>query len=382
MLQISDDASTPLYQRIVDAVCEAVGSGTLTPGRKLPTRVELAESLGISPVTVSRSYELLQQRGVILQKRGSGTYVQPDALDRLKTIADSRPRFSSIVMVVGKPSLEQCPRDKREYITDIMVGVDDVLQQRAGRFVFAESLDHASLGDVTDDSAVLLIAPKHFEPGMLDTLAQRGVRVLGAWPSMLDRPVPAITFDPHQAPALACQHLIDCGYRQLGYIGEMGPSTLLGAKFFEFTNVLYRAGLDYQIQHVHEVSQAPGAAFEAAHEMAQAGDLPEAFFVGTDYSAMEVIRALIYMGLRVPEDVAVVGYGDIPEAARYTPPLTTVRLPRRQIGQRAGELLADNTPLSSTERFMLESELIVRGSTAGARKQVTVNEQAAHEQER
>lgn len=364
MLNISDDTGIPLYQRIVTAVCEEITSGRLAPGQKLPPRTALAKSLGISPVTVSRSYELLQQRGIIRQKRGSGTYVQPGAIDQLQKAADLGRPFRSIVMVVGEPSLEQCPRDRREIITDIMLGVDDALQENVGRFVFVESFSRACLDGLTEGSVVLLVCPRHVEPAMFDVLTQRGVVVLGLWTSDLEIAVPRIAFDPHQAASLACQHLIDCGYRRLGFIGEMGHSALLGAKFFEFTNVLFRAGLDFQVQHVREVrSHTPGAAFEAILSMAQTGDLPEAFLVGADYNAMEVMRALKYIGRRVPEDVGVVGYGDIPEAAHCVPPLTTVRLPRRRIGQRAGRLLAERATPPSPQRFVLDSELIVRNST-------------------
>src|SRR5690606_31297416 len=97
-------------------------------------------------------------------------------------------------------------------------------------------------------------------------------------------------------------------------------------------------------------------------------DLPDAFFVDADWKAMEVVSALTHAGIRVPEDVGVIGYGDIPDLQGCVPRLTTVRLPRREIGQAVGrQLLAwmrDRTPLHSQ---MLDAKLGVRDSTASVK---------------
>ena len=94
------------------------------------------------------------------------------------------------------------------------------------------------------------------------------------------------------------------------------------------------------------------------------GDLPEAFFVETDEIAIPTLAILQEYGVRVPEDVGVVGYDDWDESARLDPPLTTVRTPRREIGRRAAEMLLEwptDGPLP--EDVFLPSVLIERCST-------------------
>lgn len=363
MIEISENPDVPLYQRIVEAVCEAVAAGRLGPGQKLPTKAALAKELGVSVFTVGHSYELLQQRGIVRQRRGSGTYVQGDAPDRLHEAEG--PRFHTIAVVVGEPTLTQVGQNWRTVITDIVGGVDDVLEHRAGRFQFVESFARASLSGLTEGSAVLLIRSKRTEPAVLEFLAQREIPVLQTWWHPSEVAVPCVNYELHHSPRLAVQHLIDCGYRRLGFVGHMGGEYALSGKFFAFTNTLYHAGLDFQLQHVRDVrNNQPGLAVGAALELAQRGDLPEALFVDTDVKAMEVMAVLQNAGLRVPEDIGVVGYDDIPEAAHCEPALTTVRPPRREIGRRAGQMLldwaCDRTPL---QNVMLESELIVRDST-------------------
>ena len=376
-LEVSTDARMPLYCRIAEALCRALLSGQLKPGQRLPARDALAKALQTSPVTVGRGYEWLHGRGLVEQKRRSGTWIRPDALALLRRDAPTAPntpglnpnpddaRFSEIVVVLGKPDLAGLNRDTLEIVTPILTGVADMLGERLGRYRYVESFDPACLETLRDDSAVLNFNSSSeccSVASSLHELGQRNIPVLGIWGHNEIPGLPRIDYSPYQAVNLACRHLLDCGYRRLGYIGGMGHD--LAPKFFEFTNVLFKAGLDFQFSHVREAGLRPGAAYRAATEIAQ-NDLPDAFFVDADWKAMEVVAALTHAGVRVPGDVGVVGYGDIPDLQNCKPRLTTVRIPRREIGQAVGrQLIAwrqHQTPLHSV---ILDSELIVRDSTA------------------
>lgn len=92
---------------------------------------------------------------------------------------------------------------------------------------------------------------------------------------------------------------------------------------------------------------------------------PSALFVTTDRQAMAVVNRLLEGGVRVPEDIAVVGYDDIPYAACSRVPLTTVAIPMRRMGEQAAEILFDRLDgIGSAEprQVLLVPELLVRGS--------------------
>jgi DNA-binding LacI/PurR family transcriptional regulator len=90
-----------------------------------------------------------------------------------------------------------------------------------------------------------------------------------------------------------------------------------------------------------------------------------AVFVANDQMALGVLRALREAGRRVPEDVSVAGFDDIPEAAYFWPPLTTVRQDFHEVGRHAFHLLLDRMAgAESDARRLVEPELIVRESTA------------------
>ncbi len=92
----------------------------------------------------------------------------------------------------------------------------------------------------------------------------------------------------------------------------------------------------------------------------------DAVFVASDVVALGAIGALRDAGRRVPDDISVVGFDDIPLAAYYDPPLTTVRLPASELGQAAGRALLERIadPTAAPSRTLLPTELIVRASTA------------------
>jgi LacI family transcriptional regulator len=91
---------------------------------------------------------------------------------------------------------------------------------------------------------------------------------------------------------------------------------------------------------------------------------PEAVFAASDIMALGALRAAREAGLRVPEDLALVGFDDMPFAARTEPPLTTVRQPIHQTGYVAAETLIDliNDPGSGPRRIILPASLVVRAS--------------------
>jgi len=361
-LQISEQSETPIYVRVAEAVCEEVTAGRMSPGDRLPPHTALAKQLGVSPLTVSRGYELLRNRGVVRRRRGSGTYIEHDALKRARS---SRQRcFGALRVVLGETSLTKGRRETLFIATDLLDGIREVIGQREAHFVYEESFTRDSMPAVRDDDAVLLMCPRESDPTFVEELSSRGIPIVQMWSTPVDVDVPQVTYDERQA-ALAVEHLVACGYKRIGFIGvKSRRHEPIAWKFGQYVNVLQEAGLDVSARYVRHAPVNPGSAYAAAHEIIQSGDLPEAFFVDTDYKAMEVIRALEVAGLKTPDDIGIAAYDDIPEAAQFTPELTTVRVARREIGRQVAQMLVDwPTDGSRPDDITVESELVVRAST-------------------
>jgi LacI family transcriptional regulator len=191
--------------------------------------------------------------------------------------------------------------------------------------------------------------------------------------------VPIVAVDPHTGPSdlvtvdsdnlrgarLATQHLLDLGHRRIGML--TGRPDLQSAQLREqgYRAALRDAGIAVEPDLVGMGAYDPEIAVSAARELLTGPGRPTAVFAANDLSAIATIDMAGDLGLRVPEDLSVVGFDNVPESALCTPPLTTVDQPIRLMGQRAVEMLVDlirgaDVP---TRHVTLATELVVRRST-------------------
>lgn len=368
MIHVVEESEAPIYRKVVDAVCEAVISGQMPPGKRLPARINLAKQIGVNATTVRRAYEYLEGQGIVLSRHGSGTYVSSDAVRRIREL--DRRRYQSIFVVVGETNLADCRRERVYIVSDILAGVSEVLGNGFDRYQFVRGFTEAELGHLDHQSAVLVKEPVEQDHALVDKLNERNVPLLAIWGHPIKLNIPRIGYDPLESVALGCRHLIECGYRRIGF---MGSKTHVGGmqagRFGAFTTELHAHGLDVFARYTMQAGYVPGEAYRAALELIRGGDLPEAIFVDNDTKAMELITALRDHGFAVPNDVAVVCHDDIPEARLFDPPLTAVRTPRREMGRHAAKLLMSwprdvRSPFDVLpDDFLLPSHLHVRDTT-------------------
>lgn len=160
----------------------------------------------------------------------------------------------------------------------------------------------------------------------------------------------------------AVEHLVELGHSSILHVA--GPLDWYDSRVRAeaFAESLHRAGL-----HAHSPIFGDWSS-DSGYEVGKTFPLNEAtaFFVSNDQMALGLIHGLHERGLRVPEDVSVVGFDDLPDARHFLPPLTTVRQNFAGLGVRIIELLMQTIedPTAKFERQLIEPELIIRESTA------------------
>jgi len=175
----------------------------------------------------------------------------------------------------------------------------------------------------------------------------------------------SVEVDNERAAASVVDHLVGLGHRRIGHIA--GPlSTTTGAeRAAGFRDALRAHRLAASTEFVVEAeAYAEAAGYAAAKRVLAAR--PTAIFAANDLLLLGALRAAREAGLSVPTDLSLVGVNDIPLAALIDPPLTTVRVPQREMGELAvGMLIAllEGRPVPAA-RVRLDTTLIVRGSTA------------------
>jgi DNA-binding LacI/PurR family transcriptional regulator len=178
--------------------------------------------------------------------------------------------------------------------------------------------------------------------------------------------VPVVTGDSFAGAALATQHLLQLGHRTVWHIA--GPTDWLEAqqRVAGWRSTLEAAGARVPPALVGDWSAKSG--YELGRGLASDPEVT-AVFVGNDLMALGLLRMLHEDGCELPSALSVIGFDDMPEAAYFTPPLTTIRQDFTEIGSRGFHLLLDEIESGgrSSDRVTVPPELIVRESTAAPR---------------
>ena len=210
----------------------------------------------------------------------------------------------------------------------------------------------------------MIVASNMIDDPLLDGLIERKMPVVQIGRNKRQE-VSSVDADNIHGAAMAVQHLVNCGCKKLGTVtGHMdlysSRDRLAG----------FKRGLQGKNLPIHEERIAFGDFTEQGGylqtKMLLANSEFDGLFIASDMMCFGALRALKETGLRVPEDVALVSFDDIPAAARHQPPLTTVRQPIHQMGAIAAQTLIDqleNDDTATPRRIILPTELVLRETT-------------------
>lgn len=260
------------------------------------------------------------------------------------------------------------------FFNDLAAGVEDAAAAMDIAVLLATSSERADRErlylDRFEQSRVdgLLVTPVGGSIKQLKAIRDRGTPVV-----LLDRLATtpgfsSVAVDDIEGGRLAGQHLVDAGCRDIAFVGgptslEQVHNRLLGAE-----RAARAAGA--RITHLATTRMAADEGRRVGLEIAAlpAAARPDGVFAANDLLALAILQALLLAGIRVPEDVALIGYDDIGFAALASVPLSSVRQPSYQMGRRAMELLAvgmlgGDESSTTAQHVVFVPELAARAST-------------------
>jgi len=179
-----------------------------------------------------------------------------------------------------------------------------------------------------------------------------------------DPDVPSVGSANWSGGLAATRHLIECGHRRIGIV--TGPEDMMCslARLDGYRSAMTTAGLEIDPGLIAFGDFHVEGGFARGREMLRRRDRPTAVFAGSDLQAIGVLEAAGALGLRIPEDLSVVGYDDVAVARWSRPALTTVHQPLRKMAEAATEMLLRlRAGESTTTRMELATSLVVRSST-------------------
>lgn len=174
-------------------------------------------------------------------------------------------------------------------------------------------------------------------------------------------PLHLVSIDHRQGARDATAHLVALGHRRVAHVAGPADWFEARARAEGWRSQLLDAGLP--VPDLVEGGWDASQGYAAGQRLLARREVPTAVFAANDHLALGLLRAFDDAGLRVPGDVAVVGYDDVPGSAFYGPPLTTVRQPFDDVGTRAIETLLSVLAGQAPEPTSSRPELVVRASS-------------------
>lgn len=333
--------------------------------KQAPTLAQVAKIAGVSQMTASRA--LNDKPGVSQETREQVLKIAADIGYIVNRSAQKLSGSRNGIIGIMTPVLDN------HYVGELVVGVG-----RAARAQGYETLVYTLFDEDRHSHRSVLGLIKQFTDGVVailpressyfNALAAAGVPVVAIDQRCSLDGFPSISVDSYGGAVRAVEHLAQLGHTRIGFVA--GDESIEGVRDRRrgYLDALARLGLPSDPSLIAQGDLSQMRAFDAANSLLALPEPPTAIFAVNDLSAFGVIAAARERGLKVPRDVSVVGFDDIPMASQVHPPLTTIRQPFAQMGR-----AAVNTLLSQMDneeaiapRIVLPTELIARESTGPA----------------
>ncbi|MFD8726038.1 LacI family DNA-binding transcriptional regulator [Streptomyces sp. NPDC059629] len=326
------------------------------------TLAEIAREAGVSTPTVSK----------VVNGRAD---VAPATRERVEELLHQygyqRRRSNS---APASPLLELVFHElESAWAMEVIRGVENVVREEGMSVVLSESSGRLSLGQSWMDGVLarrptgVVLVLSGLDEAQQAQLTSRDIPFVVMDPAGdPGQDMPAVGTTNWNGGLAATRHLLDLGHRRIGMIA--GPRRMMcsRARIDGYRAALETGGVAFDPALIREGNFYHETGYWAGLELLRLKDRPTAIFTGNDLQALGVYEAARELGLRIPEDLSVVGFDDLPLARWVGPPLTTVRQPLTEMAEVAARMVIDlargNPP--SALRVDLATSLVERSSTA------------------
>jgi len=320
---------------------------------------DVAKAAGVSPATVSRvlnGYDVSPERSARVHEAVRDLDYQPNGAARAlrRQVADV---WSAIVADVENP-----------FFTSVVRGLEDAARRHGHRVILCNSDEELDRERDYFDVAIaervggVVVAVASTRQSRLDALLENNIPVVAIDRRPVGHPVDCVLVNNRLGARQATSHLLEGGARRVACI--TGPSRISTAneRLAGARDAVRQAGLDLQVARR---DFRVGGGHDATIDLLTSDMPPDALFVANNLMTVGAMTALRELGLRVPDDVLVVGFDDSPWTELTEPQLTVVAQPTYEIGTTAAELLvARRAKRTGKPRdVILEPRLIVRQSS-------------------
>jgi LacI family transcriptional regulator len=328
---------------------------------------DIARELNVSVVTVSKA--LRNHDDISEETRGK--------VLRLMEQMNYRPNLAARALVTGRSFIVGfvVPGLLHSFFAEVAKGLTNVFRKKGYGLVIATSeedpeLEHQEIEQLLARRVdALIVASTQATSASFERIEEQGIPYV-----LIDRRIEGLDanfvgVDDALVGMMATEHLIQCGSRRVALIYGSGLSPSTG-RLEGYRRALEKHGIEWRAEYVRAVAETGDAsddeAYAVARELLALRERPNAIYCFNDPSALNAMKAVLDAGLRIPEDVAIVGSGNIRHADFLRVPLTTVDLNSVAMGERAAKLalgLIESKGEQRPKTALLEPRLVARASS-------------------
>lgn len=353
------DGEIPLYLQITEILKQKIVRGEIAPEENLPAEPDLCNQFGVARGTIRQALSKLENEGYVRREQGRGTFVVWGT------------KRSMIQQLGGNQIGFVVPYVRDSFVASILLGAEQAASERNLSITFKHvQNDVQRQAEVLEElveqrlAGILLYPVNSNADSTIRHLLQSGYPLV-----LVDRYLRGVSADfvmsDHFGGMLrATQHLIQLGHRRIGYVSWRDPSISLEHRAVGYRQALTEMGIPYDPALTIEVEGYPQIVIEPLQGLLNRGLGITALVAANDQIALAVYQAARQMGLRVPEDLALVGFDNLDFTQHLDTPLTTVEQPTYEIGQTAVDMLFRriNDETTPPQRHILPTRLIIRQS--------------------
>jgi DNA-binding LacI/PurR family transcriptional regulator len=370
MSKASPPDHQPKYQLVFDALRKEIVSGHFKAGQKLPSEAQLVQRFGASRITVGRAVRDLQQQGFVERRAGSGTYIRASQPSRRTTTGLT---FGLLIPDLGRTDIFE----------PICQGMADAPSAAEHALLWSHTTSSRNAATTEEQAAQfcrqyiaravsgVFFAPiESLEPG-----DQTNRRILAALDRaripvvLLDRdvlPYPRrsshdlVGIDNRRTGFVATQHLLDLGSRRIVFLSYPRTAATVDERIAGYREALFMQGLPVDPAFVQRLTSEDPT--HVSHVMKTLR--PDGFVCANDRTAGRLMHSLLDLGIRIPQDVRIMGIDDLDYASLLPVPLSSVRQPCHDIGMAAMSAMLERIhhPDMPARDILLETQLIIRDS--------------------
>lgn len=232
-----------------------------------------------------------------------------------------------------------------ELVSDVLQGVAGVIEDTQYEIILYSASPEKDFSQVIDrmlatNMAVGILALLHMQsPQHLVELHRQGLPVVLINHIATRVEIPQVGIDNTAATYTAIQHLLNLGHRRIGFILGLPEIQCTHDRYEGYRKALQDAGIPLDPALVLEGNYQCEGGYQCARKLFAMSEPPTAIFASNDLTAYGVLEAADEQGVHIPDDIALVGFDDIPPSAHVQPALTTVHHPFKEMGRSAAQLL-------------------------------------------